>query len=66
MARLIVRIKNSHEPLLIGSNAYITSHDYVPWCEASRQNPMVDLVVCETGYKTTGFLSDVELVRKEP
>lgn len=65
MARLIVRIERSHEPLLIGSEAEIVGFDYVPFCEASKKNPNLDLKILASGYLTHSPMTDVSFVRKE-
>ena len=65
-AKLIVRIKESQEPLLVGLLAEITSFDFIPFAgDASEANPLINMTIIDSGFETTGRLSQVELVKKE-
>jgi hypothetical protein len=56
-----VVIERHHNALFIGSTAFVIGFDFVPWCEASRRNPLLDLVIADSGYETTAQFADVRL-----
>ena len=62
---VVVRIECSHEPLLVGSEAAIVSLDFIEGCGASERNPLIDMTVVGTGYRTFGRLADVKYLRME-
>lgn len=55
-----VEVVHTNNPVLTGAVGVVVGYDYVPWCEASQNNPMVE-VRFQNGRVESFMLSDLKL-----
>lgn len=58
---LFVRVTRHPNPLLVGLPAAVVGVDFCPFCEASRNNPMCDLLF-GSGHRDWAWMSELALI----
>lgn len=54
----VIVVNCPQQPMIQGCEADIIGYDWVPWCEPSMANPLVDIRVVGTDHIESVFLSD--------